>query len=65
MKKILTVQCTLPEAMKMAPFENFSFNDIKVQSKICVLGQHRERLDQFLNLFELRPDFYLNFFNRG
>ena len=61
MKTILFVFGTRPEAIKMAPIlsliskENQSF-----KTKICVTAQHREMLDQILNLFEITPDFDLN-----
>lgn len=61
MKKVLLVFGTRPEAIKMAPLA------IKLKSlsndfdtKVCVTAQHREMLDQVLNLFELKPDFDLN-----
>lgn len=61
MKKILIVFGTRPEAIKMAPlvkrFENYKeyFN-----VKVCVTAQHREMLDQVLDIFEIEPDYDLN-----
>ncbi|NCE92716.1 UDP-N-acetylglucosamine 2-epimerase (non-hydrolyzing) [Pseudomonas sp. L13] len=58
--KTLCVFGTRPEAIKMAPVAIALGNDPSVDAKICVTGQHREMLDQVLNLFELVPDFDLN-----
>ncbi|MGO0706540.1 non-hydrolyzing UDP-N-acetylglucosamine 2-epimerase [Pseudomonas paracarnis] len=60
MLKTLCVFGTRPEAIKMAPVAIALGNDPSVDAKICVTGQHREMLDQVLNLFELVPDFDLN-----
>lgn len=66
MKKILLVFGTRPEAIKMAPLalklkqEKESF-----EAKVCVTGQHREMLDQVLELFALKPDFDLNIMKPG
>jgi len=66
MKKILIVFGTRPEAIKMAPlvkfFENKS-NDFIL--KVCVTAQHREMLDQVLELFEIQPDYDLNIMKAG
>ena len=58
MKKILIVFGTRPEAIKMIPV----FLELKkyFHVKICVTGQHREMLDQVLDIFEITPDFDLN-----
>lgn len=60
MKKILIVFGTRPEAIKMVPLikEFKKYNDFEV--KICVSAQHRQMLDQVLNLFEIKPDYDLN-----
>lgn len=60
MLKTLCVFGTRPEAIKMAPVAIVLGNDPSVDAKICVTGQHREMLDQVLNLFDLVPDFDLN-----
>jgi len=64
--RILIVFGTRPEAIKMAPlvkeFEKFS--DI-FQMKVCVTAQHREMLDQVLELFEIKPDYDLNIMKVG
>lgn len=57
---------TRPEAIKMAPLAiklKSLGNDF--ETKVCVTGQHREMLDQVLELFELQPDFDLNLMKKG
>ena len=60
MKKLLFIFGTRPEAIKMAPlvkeFQQDTFFDVKV----CVTAQHRQMLDQVLELFEIKPDFDLD-----
>lgn len=65
LKKVLVVFGTRPEAIKMAPliYELKRRKDFTV--KVCVTGQHREMLDQVLNLFELSPDYDLNLMKPG
>ena len=61
MKKILFVFGTRPEAIKMAPILNLiSKEKQRFKTKVCVTAQHREMLDQILNLFEITPDFDLD-----
>ncbi|MDC0172537.1 UDP-N-acetylglucosamine 2-epimerase (non-hydrolyzing) [Gammaproteobacteria bacterium] len=60
MKKILMVFGTRPEAIKMAPLVHAFAADNRFDSKVCVTAQHREMLDQVLDLFEIEPDFDLN-----
>ena len=66
MKKVLLVFGTRPEAIKMAPLAISlkALND-EFETKVCVTGQHREMLDQVLDLFELKPDFDLNLMKPG
>lgn len=59
-KKILLVFGTRPEAIKMAPLVIELKKQSSLDIKICVTGQHREMLDQVLDLFQLKPDFDLN-----
>ena len=59
MKKILIVFGTRPEAIKMAPLIKELENDSRFDMKICVTGQHREMLNQVLNIFKIKPDFNL------
>ena len=64
-KKILIVFGTRPEAIKMAPLclEATNFPDLDI--KICVTGQHREMLDQVMDIFHLTPHFDLNVMTQG
>ena len=65
MKKILTVFGTRPEAIKMAPLVHALKADDRFDAKVCVTAQHREMLDQVLELFEIIPDFDLNIMKAG
>lgn len=58
--KVLFVFGTRPEAIKMAPLIKVLDEDINFDSKVCVTAQHREMLDQVLELFEITPDYDLN-----
>lgn len=58
--KILCVFGTRPEAIKMAPLILQLQQNVNFDTKVCVTGQHRQMLDQVLNLFALKPDFDLN-----
>lgn len=63
--KIMTVFGTRPEAIKMAPIvKELDLRD-DVKSVVCVTAQHREMLDQVLNLFKIEPDYDLNIFKKG
>ncbi|MCX2788675.1 non-hydrolyzing UDP-N-acetylglucosamine 2-epimerase [Vibrio sp. Sgm 5] len=64
-KKILTVFGTRPEAIKMAPLVHALANDERFEAKCCVTAQHREMLDQVLELFEIKPDYDLNLMKAG
>lgn len=63
--KVLTVFGTRPEAIKMAPLALSLAADPRFDSKVCVTGQHRQMLDQVLQLFALRPDFDLDIMRTG
>ena len=65
MQKILTIFGTRPEAIKMAPLVHALAADNQFHSKVCVTAQHREMLDQVLDLFEIEPDFDLNIMKPG
>ena len=65
MKKVLSIFGTRPEAIKMAPLVRLLNSDRRFESKICVTAQHREMLDQVLDLFELSPDYDLNIMKPG
>jgi len=60
MKKVLTIFGTRPEAIKMAPLVQALSASENFDSKICVTAQHREMLDQVLELFQIVPDYDLN-----
>lgn len=60
MKKILVAFGTRPEAIKMAPLCHKLLAAEKIDLVICVTAQHREMLDQVLNVFDLSPDIDLN-----
>ncbi|KHT52234.1 non-hydrolyzing UDP-N-acetylglucosamine 2-epimerase [Vibrio sinaloensis] len=64
-KKVLTVFGTRPEAIKMAPLVHALANDERFESKCCVTAQHREMLDQVLELFEIKPDYDLDLMRAG
>ena len=63
--KVLTVFGTRPEAIKMAPLVHALAADERFESKCCVTAQHREMLDQVLELFKITPDFDLNLMKVG
>jgi len=65
-KKILIVFGTRPEAIKMAPLvKEFQKNANEFETKVCVTAQHREMLDQVLDLFEIEPNYDLNIMKGG
>ena len=63
--KTLCVFGTRPEAIKMAPLALALAADGRFDAKVCVTGQHREMLDQVLELFAVKPDFDLNIMKHG
>lgn len=66
MKKIMLVFGTRPEAIKMCPLvKEFQKYPKDFETIVCVTGQHREMLDQVLNIFEVRPDYDLNIMKQG
>ena len=66
MKKVLLVFGTRPEAIKMAPLvKEFQKDIVNFETKVCVTAQHREMLDQVLELFEIIPDYDLNLMKPG
>lgn len=62
MKKIrvMTIFGTRPEAIKMAPLVNELKRDNDIEDIVCVTAQHRQMLDQVLNIFNITPDYDLN-----
>jgi UDP-N-acetylglucosamine 2-epimerase (non-hydrolysing) len=60
MKKILVIFGTRPEAIKMAPLVKELQTNSNFIAKICITAQHREMLDQVLEIFDITPDYDLN-----
>jgi UDP-N-acetylglucosamine 2-epimerase (non-hydrolysing) len=66
MKKVLIVFGTRPEAIKMAPLvKEFEKYQAEFETRICVTAQHREMLDQALELFDIKPQYDLNIMRPG
>ncbi len=66
LKRILLVFGTRPEAIKICPLIiEFQKYPERFETIVCVTGQHREMLDQVLNLFDIKPDFDLNIMKPG
>ena len=65
LKKVLLVFGTRPEAIKMAPLVKAFEKETNIISKVCVTAQHREMLDQVLEMFDIKPDYDLNLMKPG
>lgn len=66
MKKVMLVFGTRPEAIKMAPLvKAFQKSTANFETIVCVTGQHREMLDQVLQIFDIKPDYDLNIMKQG
>lgn len=65
MIKVLSVFGTRPEAIKMAPLVNLLKQQPEIDSRVCVTGQHREMLDQVLQLFDIKPEYDLAIMKAG
>ena len=66
MKKIMLIFGTRPEAIKMAPvIKSLERENATFQPIVCVTAQHRQMLDQVLDLFDIKPDFDLNIMKAG
>ena len=65
MKKYLFVVGTRPEAIKMAPVIKALRSCPNIIVKTCVTAQHRQMLDQVMELFEIKPDFDLDLMKPG
>ena len=64
--RIMTVFGTRPEAIKMAPLAlELKKYPEQIESFVAVTAQHREMLDQVLELFEIQPDYDLNIMSHG
>ncbi|MBO4940826.1 MAG: UDP-N-acetylglucosamine 2-epimerase (non-hydrolyzing) [Clostridia bacterium] len=58
--KVMTIFGTRPEAIKMAPLVKELEKNENIESLVCVTAQHRQMLDQVLEIFDIKPDFDLN-----
>jgi UDP-N-acetylglucosamine 2-epimerase (non-hydrolysing) len=58
--KVMTIFGTRPEAVKMAPLVKELENNDEIKSLVCVTAQHRQMLDQVLDLYSVKPDFDLD-----
>lgn len=66
MKTIMLVFGTRPEAIKMAPLvKEFQKHPNQFKTIVCVTGQHRQMLDQVLEIFDIKPDYDLNIMKQG
>lgn len=66
MKKVMLVFGTRPEAIKMAPLvKEFQKKSVDFETIVCVTGQHREMLDQVLQIFDIKPNYDLNIMKQG
>ena len=65
MIKVLTVFGTRPEAIKMAPLVKELKSRKEIECIVCVTAQHRQMLDQVLNVFDITPDYDLNIMQQG
>lgn len=64
-KRIMLIFGTRPEAIKMAPLVKALEKDSRFETIVAVTGQHREMLDQVLQLFEIKPQYDLNIMKQG
>lgn len=64
-KTIMLVFGTRPEAIKMSPLVKEFQKHTEINTIVCVTGQHREMLDQVLQIFEIIPDYDLNIMKQG
>ena len=65
MIKVMSVFGTRPEAIKMAPLVKELEKCDKIESIVTVTAQHREMLDQVLEIFDIKPDYDLNIMQKG
>lgn len=63
--KVMTIFGTRPEAIKMAPVIQELRRHLEIETKVCVTAQHREMLDQVMDLFHLKADYDLNIMAQG
>lgn len=60
MKKILIIFGTRPEAIKMVPLIKLLQKQMDISTRVCITAQHRQMLDQVLQLFDIVPEYDLN-----
>lgn len=66
MKKVMVVFGTRPEAIKMCPLVNeLKNNKEEIETVVCVTGQHKEMLQQVLDIFDIVPDYNLNIMKKN
>ena len=65
MIKVMTIFGTRPEAIKMAPLVKELDKREEIESVVCVTAQHREMLDQVLDVFDIKPNYDLNIMKQG
>jgi UDP-N-acetylglucosamine 2-epimerase (non-hydrolysing) len=65
LQKVLLIFGTRPEAIKMAPLVQAFKKESLIDTKVCVTAQHREMLDQVLDMFDIKPDYDLNLMKPG
>ena len=65
MIKVMTIFGTRPEAIKMAPLVKELEKREEIESIVCVSAQHREMLDQVLQIFDIHPKYDLNIMKQG
>ena len=63
--KVMTVFGTRPEAIKMAPLVKELKSRREIECIVCVTAQHRQMLDQVLEVFDIKPDYDLNIMSQG
>lgn len=63
--KIMSVFGTRPDAIKMAPLVKRLAKDSRFNSIVCVTGQHREMLDQVIDVFDIKPDYNLEIMKKS
>jgi UDP-N-acetylglucosamine 2-epimerase (non-hydrolysing) len=64
-KKILVILGTRPEAIKLSLLIKKLSNDKRFETKVCITAQHREMLDDVLDIFEIKPNYDLNIMKSG
>lgn len=63
--KVICIFGTRPEGIKMAPIVKELKKEKDIETVVCVTGQHRQMLDQVLDVFEIKPDYDLDIFKPG